>query len=908
MKVHTFVVGCGTVGFCLLTVLWNVPGCGTDDFLDLEDYQRDLLVGGVTALWLADQDGEAPPERPLPQDGVSCWDVNGNGEKDAEEDANGDGVFDALDCRGAPGSAGQDGTEGLNCWDLDSNGIGDPPEDVNGDGVFDASDCRGPEGPPGAGGARGSPGASGPPGEDGLEFFDIFIDDFFAGDGTSSGVLQLVTVRIDEPALGNVNSNAGVRDAVAYRVAIPPAYGPANDVTMRLFLHRTGAVLDECFIFTVDARRLRDGTGAEVYDRPLPHSLDECNASPSTPGCGRRWVRIISGEDDGGDVLLVVDLPINNESPVDGLTYPNDLSGGDLLTFELGTYRSDGRTYQILGVEFIESPPDSALLRRAVVFATEDQVSCGEDCNDNGLSDAVDIASCPADDPSCQDCNDNAVPDECDLCDDDALLGVMARTGGLPFTYLQDGFAQELYATAPGFMGGVAFAPDGDVLVNRCPATRDGSALRRFDAQTTVVIHGSIVHPLIAVLPSNAGCGMTNHPDGTLYSNTDLGVTNLDPDTGVELRAPFGPEGNSLGIAVDPQTGDLVYVGADGTLFVVDPALTTSSVFSSVAAGTFIDGIGLDPTGEFLFLANRDDSALTILRRDGTFVQRIAIFHDGSAHEPDDVAFHEVAPQFVVTNNLDGTLTRFDFPNNDFTQTPTQSMLADGGFRGDLLQVGSDTCLYLTQDGTRFADGTESDDNSVVRICAGFEPPAPTRINLMPEHAVSFVGTQHTITASVTTEDEEPLKDVAVTFEILPGGPNRGVGASIVTGVDGTASFTYTGDGGPGVDRIQAWFEGKDGVLNSNVVTKTWLPTDCSPDCNDNGVPDECDIAGGTSFDCQPDGIPDECGGGCVGCLTDTDCNGGDPCTVDTCAQGECVTEPVACPEGYVCVEGECVE
>lgn len=36
---------------------------------------------------------------------------------------------------------------------------------------------------------------------------------------------------------------------------------------------------------------------------------------------------------------------------------------------------------------------------------------------------------------------------------------------------------------------------------------------------------------------------------------------------------------------------------------------------------------------------------------------------------------------------------------------------------------------------------------------------------------------------------------------------------------------------------------------------------DCglSVDCNGNGIPDECDIASGFSADCQPDGIPDEC-------------------------------------------------
>jgi len=48
------------------------------------------------------------------------------------------------------------------------------------------------------------------------------------------------------------------------------------------------------------------------------------------------------------------------------------------------------------------------------------------------------------------------------------------------------------------------------------------------------------------------------------------------------------------------------------------------------------------------------------------------------------------------------------------------------------------------------------------------------------------------------------------------------------------------------------------------------VPDECdisggtSPDCNGNGVPDECDVAFGSSTDCEPDGIPDECG---------TDCN-----------------------------------
>ncbi len=45
-------------------------------------------------------------------------------------------------------------------------------------------------------------------------------------------------------------------------------------------------------------------------------------------------------------------------------------------------------------------------------------------------------------------------------------------------------------------------------------------------------------------------------------------------------------------------------------------------------------------------------------------------------------------------------------------------------------------------------------------------------------------------------------------------------------------------------------------------------PTCEDTDCNNNSVPDECDIADGTSQDCQPNAIPDDCE------LSGNDCNG----------------------------------
>ena len=39
-------------------------------------------------------------------DGIACWDLNGNGEGDPEEDTNGDTLVDALDCQGVDGTNG----------------------------------------------------------------------------------------------------------------------------------------------------------------------------------------------------------------------------------------------------------------------------------------------------------------------------------------------------------------------------------------------------------------------------------------------------------------------------------------------------------------------------------------------------------------------------------------------------------------------------------------------------------------------------------------------------------------------------------------------------------------------------------------------------------------------------------
>ncbi len=150
-----------------------LSGCGGNDFLGMEDYQRDLLFNfGTLAIALLSNGqlgggpgadgGEPPAGEPLPgPEGRSCWDTSGDGVADPDEDVNGDGSFDARDCVGA------EGANGMACWDSNGNGLADRGEDVNGDGFFDALDCRGLDG------ASGTAGVAGPPGEEGTSCWDV---------------------------------------------------------------------------------------------------------------------------------------------------------------------------------------------------------------------------------------------------------------------------------------------------------------------------------------------------------------------------------------------------------------------------------------------------------------------------------------------------------------------------------------------------------------------------------------------------------------------------------------------------------------------------------------------------------------------------------------------------------------
>ena len=129
--------------------------------------------------------------------------------------------------------------------------------------------------------------------------------------------------------------------------------------------------------------------------------------------------------------------------------------------------------------------------------------------------------------------------------------------------------------------------------------------------------------------------------------------------------------------------------------------------------------MSFDPTGDFLFLGAYSPNKLVIMNRNGVVVQSVA---QGSYLK--GIAFHTTDTMFVVTTGLGAISTRIDFPNNDYSQTPTITIFASGAAPVGLnsSQVGPDSCLYVTHYNVRYSDGTVGSEGGISRICSGFAP------------------------------------------------------------------------------------------------------------------------------------------------------------------------------------------
>jgi len=278
-----------------------------------------------------------------------------------------------------------------------------------------------------------------------------------------------------------------------------------------------------------------------------------------------------------------------------------------------------------------------------------------------------------------------------------------------PFTYLAPGFNQALIVTdgAAGStsLAGVTLGLDGFLYTNDA----GGSLLAKWNPASTTTVHGSSLYALVASAggAASSNWGITTDSAGNLYSLGSAGLYSINKTT---LAGTFvGPAG-VYGLAYD-KSSDSFY-SSDGTSIIHTLKNGTSTILASY--GSFIDQVAIDPTGNFVAGAILGSSQVGIWNKaTGAFVG--SPFALGG-HSADGLAFDSAGN--IFTNNTDGTITRLDFGAGGYAGGTTGlDLIASGGFYGDLASVGPDGAFYVSQYGTRYADGTtDFGSASIVRI------------------------------------------------------------------------------------------------------------------------------------------------------------------------------------------------
>lgn len=284
-------------------------------------------------------------------------------------------------------------------------------------------------------------------------------------------------------------------------------------------------------------------------------------------------------------------------------------------------------------------------------------------------------------------------------------LALVTQSARAQFTFLAPGFVQELVVTSPGFnVAGVALGQNGFLFTNDA----GGNTIGKWDSANRTAINGSSIYTLASSATGVAASnwGMTVDTSGALYSLGSSGLYSINQTT---LAGTFvGPAG-IYGLAYAASTD--AFYSSNGSQIIRTNRNGTSSVLASNAI--FIDQVGIDPTGQFVAGALLGGAGSVAIWNINTGAL-VGTFNTGG-HLPDGLAFDSSGN--VFTNNTDGTVTRLNFNAGNYAGgLQSVTLIASGGFYGDLAGVGSDGAFYLSQYGTRFANGVTNGDASIVRL------------------------------------------------------------------------------------------------------------------------------------------------------------------------------------------------
>jgi hypothetical protein len=135
--------------------------------------------------------------------------------------------------------------------------------------------------------------------------------------------------------------------------------------------------------------------------------------------------------------------------------------------------------------------------------------------------------------------------------------------------------------------------------------------------------------------------------------------------------------------------------------------------------------------------------------------------------------------------------------------------------------------------------GPIASGGSLFGLCVKGELTAAVgNITLTPATAQNEVGTNHTVTATITSSGS-PVPAELVTFSVTAG-PNTGASgvcsanSDCTTDSNGQVSWAYSGSGGVGTDTIQACFD-DNATTKCTTASKEWIDTNDPPSVNAGG-------------------------------------------------------------------------
>jgi hypothetical protein len=337
-----------------------------------------------------------------------------------------------------------------------------------------------------------------------------------------------------------------------------------------------------------------------------------------------------------------------------------------------------------------------------------------------------------------------------------AVLSSAATAHAVQFSYLDSGYAQEIYAgpLTLNQEAGMAWTAAGNFLTRAGSTILEHSLTQNTSNQPVpapaTLLHGVIAsHPIPGLLSS--GYGMTNGTDGYIYVATASGLQRFDPVTWTMpapgILANSASAGPGWGITTLPD-GRIAYSDSSN-IYLYNPSTFVNQLIYT--ASVQVDGIEAGPGGEIALAGHSGPGSIIILSSSGSVINSFAAL---PGHFPDGLAFGDgVSSNMLFSNNNNGSISKYTFPGVGYSGTPTITDIATNlsvppaYAYGDLAAVGPDCAFYVTQVqngtpmGTRWDNGVTTGDASIVRISAVASDGTPICGFYSPTESVPEPGT-----------------------------------------------------------------------------------------------------------------------------------------------------------------------